>query len=74
MQRLAREGHAVSIDGYHFIPKEHLGDIRAALTNTHAEKALEDRPTEDVEWDAPDEEASEEAEALVDSLIEEDEL
>jgi biotin operon repressor len=74
MQRLAREGHTVSIDGYHFIPEDHLGDVRAALTNAHAEKALENRPREGAEWDDPDEEASEEAEALVDSLNEGDEL
>lgn len=68
MQRLAQEGYTVSIEGYHFIPEDRLGDVRAALTNAHAVKALDNRPRDEVEWDEPDETAGEVADELVEEL------
>lgn len=68
MQRLLRDGHTASIEGYHYIPEERLGDIRAALTDSHAAKTLEARPRDDVEWDEPDEQAADAADELVESL------
>lgn len=68
MQRLVKQGYTVSIEGYHFIPENRLGDVRAALTNSHAAKSLNDRPRDEVEWDEPDKKAAEVADELVEEL------
>ena len=69
MQRLREQGLVISIDGYYFIPGDKLPKVRRVLTDAHADKHLSEHS--DVEWDSSDGDTTEEAEAIVDEVINE---